>query len=68
MQITAQTDTTSSSDAFTPHILIIETDHGVTAQGGNSSALQSALEARQVFVFADDTFHDRGVPMSALNE
>ena len=68
MQITAQTDPISSNDTFTPHILILETDHGVTAQGGDSAALQTALDARQICIFADDSFSDRGVPMSALND
>ena len=68
MQITAQTDPNSSSETFTPLILILETDHGVTAHGGNSSALQTALDIRQVDVFADNSFRDRGVPMSPLND
>ena len=68
MQITAQTDPISSNDTFTPHILILETDHDVTAQGGNSAALQTALDARQICIFADDSFRDHGVPMSALND
>ena len=68
MQITAQTDPNSSSETFTPLIFILETDHGVTAKGGDSSALQTALDLRQVDVFADNSFHDRGVPMSALHD
>lgn len=68
MQIIAQTDPISSDDTLTPRILILETDHGITAQGGNSAALQTELHARQICVFADDSFRDCGVPMSALND
>lgn len=67
MQIKAQPHRTASTDTFTPTILIIETDHGMTVQG-KSSELLAALDTRQVMPLFGDSFLDGGVPWSALND
>src|ERR1051325_10552524 len=50
-------------EVFIPKISVAETDHGVTARDDDPARLQATLEARSVYLFSDDLFHDRGVPM-----
>ena len=68
MQIRAKTNRGSFASTSTPQIKIVETDHGITAQGANPAELLMALDARQVMPLFGDSILDRGVPMSPLND